>query len=799
MSTTEQFDPYYTWLGIRPEEQPADHYRLLGVSRFEGNAEVIEHAADRQMSHLRSLQTGKFAVQGQAILNQVSRARICLLDPQQKANYDQALVAQMSAATAQAGFSTSDMPYEPLGDSPYSTSSSVSPVKRKSKRDPSKGGPSIIAAVFGAGAAGAIFYFVLLPLFGPKAKEDPAKANGTQPEAVASVSPKTNPEHATKASETTKPVATSTDPANGEPKTVDTSSKHSSDVKDTKVTAKPSVNTPSEIPARTPLAETKSSTKNPLSSTGTAETSVNSGESTNGNSPTSIIDDGKEPEPKVVAAPKRTVVPGEAALQKSEVDAKELFAKELAAAKKSAEKSQLAATLLSKSAELGDDLTGQYVLLAMGRDLAVTAGDPVMALKIIDRINAKYDIDGFKEKSELLTRLLETATSAAAQTALVEAQLSVVDEAVSKEDYPTALALARAAYDVALKTKDVKLASRVKDRGKDLNTVAKEFTLFSDANKTLQTTPDDPAANLAVGRWNYFTKQEPEKAWAYLAKGSDASLKIVAEKEIAAPTEAMQQSELADAWYELVQITKVEIEKNAYSLRASQWYSKALPQITGLAKAKAEKRVADLQASAEKVVAKPADKTASGAVATPHGKLVVGIIGEYYNGKSFDTLIGSRIDTAPGLGFAESRGSNVPPEEFSIRWIGFIVAPKAGTYKIRVVAKDGVRISVDGKMVIDQWKETRDDRNRFGGKGGFPGFPGQNNQQGDTRTSNKGDATVALSKQPLPVKIEYFQARGDKSLSITWEQEGGFVEQAIPPQAFSHEPPPKKTIGPNPK
>ena len=25
------FDPYYKWLGIPPEEQPPNHYRLLGI------------------------------------------------------------------------------------------------------------------------------------------------------------------------------------------------------------------------------------------------------------------------------------------------------------------------------------------------------------------------------------------------------------------------------------------------------------------------------------------------------------------------------------------------------------------------------------------------------------------------------------------------------------------------------------------------------------------------------------------------------------------------------------------------
>ena len=40
------FDPYHEWLGIRPEEHPVDHYRLLGIARFESDAAVISNAAD---------------------------------------------------------------------------------------------------------------------------------------------------------------------------------------------------------------------------------------------------------------------------------------------------------------------------------------------------------------------------------------------------------------------------------------------------------------------------------------------------------------------------------------------------------------------------------------------------------------------------------------------------------------------------------------------------------------------------------------------------------------------------------
>jgi hypothetical protein len=85
------FDPYYTWLGIAPDEQPADFYRLLGIRRFEPNADVISNASDRQLAHLRSLQTGSRAADCQRLLNEVTAATHVLLDPELKAAYDRSL------------------------------------------------------------------------------------------------------------------------------------------------------------------------------------------------------------------------------------------------------------------------------------------------------------------------------------------------------------------------------------------------------------------------------------------------------------------------------------------------------------------------------------------------------------------------------------------------------------------------------------------------------------------------------------------------------------------------------------
>lgn len=88
------FNPYYKWLGIPLNELPANHYRLLGVSLFEADEDVISNAADRQMAHLRSFQRGKHADDCQRLLNEIAAAKKTLLNAQKRANYDVALRSQ---------------------------------------------------------------------------------------------------------------------------------------------------------------------------------------------------------------------------------------------------------------------------------------------------------------------------------------------------------------------------------------------------------------------------------------------------------------------------------------------------------------------------------------------------------------------------------------------------------------------------------------------------------------------------------------------------------------------------------
>ncbi len=91
---SSQSDPYYKLLGIPPQDQPANHYRLLGIELLENDADVIALASDQRMSFLRTFQVGEWAKQSQQLMNEVAAAKLCLLDAQQKARYDALLTPE---------------------------------------------------------------------------------------------------------------------------------------------------------------------------------------------------------------------------------------------------------------------------------------------------------------------------------------------------------------------------------------------------------------------------------------------------------------------------------------------------------------------------------------------------------------------------------------------------------------------------------------------------------------------------------------------------------------------------------
>ncbi len=93
----DRFDPYYEWLGIPPEEQPPNHYRLLELSLFEDLSSVIRAATAKRTEHLRTYQLSRHSAECQRLLNEVAAASASLLDVDTKAAYDTELRDKLRA------------------------------------------------------------------------------------------------------------------------------------------------------------------------------------------------------------------------------------------------------------------------------------------------------------------------------------------------------------------------------------------------------------------------------------------------------------------------------------------------------------------------------------------------------------------------------------------------------------------------------------------------------------------------------------------------------------------------------
>ena len=85
------FDPYHKWLGIPPKEQPPTLYRLLQIEQFESDEDVIENAAQRQITFLKNAASGPYSRESQQLLNEINKARVTLLNKENRASYDESL------------------------------------------------------------------------------------------------------------------------------------------------------------------------------------------------------------------------------------------------------------------------------------------------------------------------------------------------------------------------------------------------------------------------------------------------------------------------------------------------------------------------------------------------------------------------------------------------------------------------------------------------------------------------------------------------------------------------------------
>ncbi len=88
---------------------------------------------------------------------------------------------------------------------------------------------------------------------------------------------------------------------------------------------------------------------------------------------------------------------------------------------------------------------------------------------------------------------------------------------------------------------------------------------------------------------------------------------------------------------------------------------------------------------------------------TPDGR--PGVLAQYYNGMFLrGEPVVTRVDSA--INFDWGKGApvaGVPPDRFSVRWQGKLIAPGSGRYRLGVYSNDGSKLYVNGKLFVNNW------------------------------------------------------------------------------------------------
>ncbi len=406
-----------------------------------------------------------------------------------------------------------------------------------------------------------------------------------------------------------------------------------------------------------------------------------------------------------------------------------------------ADRQALARKMLQQAAA-SDDPAARYVLLREARDIASGAGDARTCEKAVARLAEAYGLDRL---AMLRTELEHASRCAASPELLREAAhvcLESVDLAVLADDYRNADAFVRIAAGAAKRARDNVLAQTAQTAAGAVREMEDEFARVGVARELL-TQGHDPVAAAKVGRFLCFIKNDWTAGLPLMSKGPDSLVAKLARQELEDPQEAPSRLAMAEAWWDLGEkqtgLAQVHLRQHA-----ARWYRLALPELKGLDRGSAEKRIESVELAGLRAA-----------------NLEPGLLAELFKGTEFAQLVGTRIDAQVNFDWGlEAPDESLPKDNFSIRWTGMLRATEGGRYQITVIANLGARIWIDDKLVLDAPALLR------------------------YRSGQK--FVVNLGSGMHPLRIDYWDTTGLARMKLLWQPPRS-REEPVPAGAFYHE------------
>jgi mono/diheme cytochrome c family protein len=133
-----------------------------------------------------------------------------------------------------------------------------------------------------------------------------------------------------------------------------------------------------------------------------------------------------------------------------------------------------------------------------------------------------------------------------------------------------------------------------------------------------------------------------------------------------------------------------------------------------------------------------------------------GLTGQYFgNATLAGTPVLTRVEAVDFDWEWDAPAPEIAAENFSVRWTGQVTAPASGSYTFETVSDDGMRLWVNGSLIIDFWTDhapaTRD-----------------------------GAPVVLAAGQRYDIKVEYYEKSGRAVMQLRWITPGASAATAIP-------------------
>jgi hypothetical protein len=396
--------------------------------------------------------------------------------------------------------------------------------------------------------------------------------------------------------------------------------------------------------------------------------------------------------------------------------ARAIYEDELKQAARPEQKAAVARNIAAAAGQTAGDLTARYILLDLARKIYIQAGDVKESLALAQTIQQEYETPANEPLLPTLDALDAMTLPSEERALLATRQIELAEQLFAVQNFSLAGRLAEAAVQSANRQSAAALKKSVTARRGRIVRTVRELEAVQASLKLLETAPDDPAANLAAGKFYCFVLEKWEAGVLHLAKCGDPVFAepALAEKRL---TDAASQMAAAESWLALpAKVRDLSPEdKVAIQRRAKRLLTTAVSGLKGLDQVRAKKKLEELQHVPDEPEGSPpsarSPPRASDIDTATESDAVLAMTGAVsVNGRPARVFLlyqpGHRLTNADFAEIAAAAGVDATgTTDLRIRFTGDVVAREACTiHMIHVVnpgAKSVLTVNAQTKSELD--------------------------------------------------------------------------------------------------